>query len=260
MLDISTMTPVEHRGKYYFKRDDLYSVCGVYGGKSRAAFQIVTDAISKKAKGIVTAGSRQSPQCEIISCICEHYKIPCFLFMPPGSDTTVITNINKNSCSTIIRSKVGYNSVIISDAKKYAIENGLYYVPFGMEMKENVDITMKQVENIPPVVKRIVMPVGSGMSMASVLSGLDYFNRTDIEVLGVQVGKDPTKILETYYSINSYPPRINYKIVKSNLDYHKSPEKRNLEGIDLDPIYESKCIPFMKDNDLLWIVGHRIYD
>jgi transposase len=27
--------------------------------------------------------------------------------------------------------------------------------------------------------------------------------------------------------------------------------------IDLDPIYEAKCIPYLQEQDLLWIIGHR---
>ena len=115
---------------------------------------------------------------------------------------------------------------------------------------------MKQVQNIPAEVKRIVVPFGSGMSMACVLNGLTNFGRFDVSVLGVQVGRKSTKNLEKFYD-PFLLGRVDFKLVSSELDYHDSPKETCFCGIDLDPIYESKCIPFMRPGDLLWVVGHR---
>ena len=253
-MNIENITPVESVGKIYVKRDDKFVVCGVCGGKARSAYQLILKGIEAGYKEFVTAGSRMSPQCELISCLCESLGVKCHLFMPKGKDTSVIDNINKNKLSTIHRTKIGYNSVIVKWSKDFAEENGFYYIPFGMECEENIDITMHQVQNLPDGINRIVMPVGSGMSFISVLNGLEYYKKYNINVLGVSVGKDVQKTLEKYLNA----PNISYNIVKSELSYEKEATEFMLGDIELDKIYEAKCLPYLQDGDLLWVVGKRL--
>lgn len=248
------ITRIERRGSIYFKRDDTFNVCGVNGGKARAAYHIINKAINNGANEFVTAGSRQSPQCEIVSEICEHLGVKCHLFMPRGKDTSVIEHINKNKLSTIHRTKVGYNNVIIYNAKKYAEENNYYYIPFGMECEENLEITKHQVKNIPSSVKRIIIPCGSGMSMISVIKGLDYYNMHDKEVIGIIVGKDPKKAFEKFLKDTN----VKYRFITSDIKYSDYVKNNKMLGIELDPIYEAKCKPYLEDGDMLWIVGKRL--
>lgn len=253
------MTPVEYIDGYYFKRDDKYDACGVKGGKARAAYQLIQDGLSKGYNTFVTAGSRMSPQCEIVSHICEWLSLNCHLFMPRGESTSIIKNISKNKKSEIHRCKVGYNSVICHEAKKYAQKNGFYYIPFGMECWDNIEATKHQVANIPVQVKRIVVPCGSGMSMISILKGLEDYGRDDIRVIGIQVGKDPTSNFKKFLGDKcSLFAKYNYDIIKSDTDYHVPATITSFCGIELDPIYEAKCIPFIEKGDLLWIVGKRL--
>jgi len=261
---INELTPIENHGNLYFKRDDMFSVCGVKGGKARSAFSIIRNALignslSNISTSFVTAGSRMSPQCEIVSEICESFGVHCHLFMPRGKDTSVTINIGKNEFSTIHRTKVGYNSVLLHDAKNFAKENNYYYIPFGMECIDNIEVTKHQVKNIPQKVKRIVVPCGSGMSMISIIKGLQYYNRNDIEVVGVVVGKDPHKTFERFLKNDLFSyTNIKYSFEYSVYKYDQVPKELTICGIELDPVYESKCIPFLRDNDLLWIVGHRL--
>lgn len=144
---VDSLTPVIKLGKYYVKRDDLFEVYGVKGGKARSCYQLILDGINKGFTTFITAGSRHSPQCELVSTICENLNVNCILFMPKGKETSVITNINKNTHSQIIRCNAGYNNVLISSAIKYSQEHeNCYYIPFGMEFKENIDVTKQQVK------------------------------------------------------------------------------------------------------------------
>lgn len=252
-ININECTPVEQKGGYYLKRDDKFTVMGVCGGKARSAYQIITKAMQNGFRDFVTAGSRMSPQCELVSYLCESMDVNCHLFMPRGKETSVISNINKNKRSTIHRTKVGYNSVICKNARDYAETNNYFYIPFGMECEENIEVTKHQVVNIPKNIGRIVIPVGSGMSLISVLNGLEFYGMHSIEVLGIQVGKDPSKNLKKYLNA----PNIKYTIIKSDLDYEQFAKEFVLQDVELDRIYEAKCIPYLKKGDLLWIVGKR---
>ena len=261
-VDLLDLTPIEKIGNIYVKRDDKFELFNVKGGKVRSAYMLIQEGIAKGYKDFVTAGSRFSPQCEIISYLCENLGLRCHLFMPNGKDTSVINNINKNSLSKIYRTKVGYNSVICHHAKKFASENKFFYIPFGMECKENIEITKHQVLNIPKDVKRIVIPVGSGMSLISILEGLNYYKMYDKEVIGVSVGKDITnnlkKYLPQYSNLFNNIEKVKFTIIKSTLSYDKMADEYIYNDLELDRIYEAKCLPYIKENDLLWVVGKRI--
>ena len=258
-MEQQILTPVEYKDGIFLKRDDYFTVYNVCGGKARAAHQIITDAMKDGQMVFVTAGSRMSPQCEIVSCICQNLNVDCHLFMPNGKSTSVLESIQANTTSHLHLQKVGYNSVIIHHAMEYAKENGYFYIPFGMECEDNIEITKHQVRNIPKEVRRIVIPCGSGMSMISVIKGLEYYKMYDKEVLGVVVGKKPDGTFGKFLPNDLFNgTHIKYSFVDAGIDYHKSPKTTQVNGVELDPIYESKCIPFLKSMDLLWIVGHRI--
>ena len=77
--DPNAPTPVQRRGELWFKRDDLFEVGGVYGGKVRTCY-----ALAQGAAGLVTAGSRQSPQANIVAQIARVMGIPCRVHTPTG--------------------------------------------------------------------------------------------------------------------------------------------------------------------------------
>lgn len=55
------LTPIEEHGGFLVKRDDLFRVAGVRGGKVRSCWHL-----AQGAEGLVTAGSRSSPQVNIV--------------------------------------------------------------------------------------------------------------------------------------------------------------------------------------------------
>lgn len=254
-MRLDELTPVEYYEDegVWLKRDDMFEIYGVRGGKARSAYQVILELLEQGYKTIVTAGSRQSPQCEIVSFICESMGVDCKLFMPFGGDTSVIINIKNNSHTEIIRVRPGYNNIIVARAREYAENRGCGYVPFGMECARNVEVTSEQVRNIPMECSRVVVPVGSGMSFSSIVTGMSKYG-IEKPLLGVRVGKDPTKIINEYaFGLDL----MDYEIVESSVDYHE-PVEAYVGGYNLDPIYEAKCFEFLKRGDLLWVVGHRV--
>jgi 1-aminocyclopropane-1-carboxylate deaminase/D-cysteine desulfhydrase-like pyridoxal-dependent ACC family enzyme/DNA modification methylase len=241
------LTPVEQRGEYYFKRDDLYCIHGVRGGKVRTCATLAAGST-----GLVTASSRQSPQANIVAHIAKALDIPVRIHTPEGELGEEL-HAAQAAGAEIIQHKAGYNSVIISRAKKDAESTGYKYIPFGMECEEAVVATATQTANIPADIKRIVIPVGSGMSLAGVIKGLQNDGRNDVKILGISVGADPIKRLDKY----AKDWRKFAVIKKSEMNYHKHAPIAQLEGVKLDPVYEAKCLPFLETGDMLWIVGIR---
>ncbi len=244
--DPEEMTPVQQHGNIWMKRDDLFEVGGVRGGKVRTCL-----ALSKGATGLCTAGSRMSPQVNIVAHIAGKLGVPCRLHTPDG-DLSPEVNDAKKCGGEVVQHTPGHNSVIIKRAKDDAIERHWTEIPFGMECEEAVRQTRKQVKNLPPC-KRLVVPVGSGMSLSGILWGLKD-NNIKVPVVGIRVGADPTERLDKFA-----PPewRDMVELIQSKQDYHDPAPESVLDGVQLDPIYESKCLPYIQDGDCLWVVGIR---
>ena len=258
-MNTNDITTVELRGSHYYKREDEFVINGVCGGKARVINEIVTRRMAVGDTNFVTCGSRDSRQCEALAKICEHHGVYSHLFMPSGKDTDISVSIGETKNAVIHRTKVGYNTVLISESRKYAQETGAYYIPFGMGMEETIEIQSNQVANVPKDVKRIVVPCGGGMNMIAIIKGLERYGRTDVEVVGVQVGANPDKTFNTWLQDSLFEKcPIDYVFVKAEGKYGDAAKVTTVDGIELDEMYEAKCIPFLQDGDLLWIVGKKM--
>ena len=246
------VTPIEKHGKIYVKRDDLFMVCGANGAKARAAHSMIKKAIDKGFKSFSTAGSRKSPQINIVAKICEHYGVKFTAHTPKGKLSDELLDAQKSGAK-IIQHKAGYNSVIKARSKEWAKENNAFDVPFGMMHDNAINETAAQVQDIPKKVKRIVIAVGSGINLCGLLKGMER-NNIKIPVLGIVIGAKPEKTLDKYAPENW---RDMVTLKNAGLDYHDEVKDNNFHGIKTDPIYEAKCLKFLKKKDLFWIIGVR---
>ena len=241
-------TPVEEREGVFFKRVDLFMFHKVSGGKVRSSLKLSAEA----TKGLTTAGSRKSPQIQIISEIAKERGLPFLAFAPAGKLTPEL-EFAKNNGADIRQVQYGYNNNIIKHAREAARELDYTYIPFGMEDARVLDKIAEQTENLPENFNRLVISIGSGMTLCGIIKG---FEERDIQkkIIGVRVGANPLKRLD------KYAPnwRSFVTIVESPLDYHKEYKNPVLCGIEMDPIYEAKCIDFVEKGDLVWIVGKGI--
>jgi 1-aminocyclopropane-1-carboxylate deaminase/D-cysteine desulfhydrase-like pyridoxal-dependent ACC family enzyme len=151
----------------------------------------VDNTATRYATGLVTAGSRSSPQVNIVAHIAKTLGIPCRVHTPAGELSPEV-QAAVGAGAEVVQHKAGYNNVIIKRARDDAKARGWREIPFGMECTEAVTQTRGQVASIAEAVragaiKRVVMPVGSGMSLAGVLHGLRGHGLT-VPVVGVVVG------------------------------------------------------------------------
>lgn len=241
------LTPVTEHGGIWIKRDDLFAFGGVRGGKVRTC-RVLADG----DKGLITAGSRSSPQVNIVAHVARAMGVPCRVHVPAGELSPEVAAA-RDAGADVVQHTPGYNTVIVARARDDAANSGWTLIPFGMECEDAVAQTRRQVRNVPADARRIVVPVGSAMSLAGVLWGLADAGLTT-PVVGVCVGADPAARLDRYA-----PPgwRDRVTLVQSGIDYHRPAPETILRGVALDPIYEAKCIPHVRDGDLLWVVGIR---
>lgn len=236
----------------WLKRDDLYERAGVRGGKVRTCWQLARRALEDGRPGLVTAGSRSSPQVNIVAQIGRELGLPVRAYVPSGEPLPEVAAAAEAGAE-IVAVRPGHNSVIRARAREWAEAEGWAHIPFGMECREAVQATAGQVAGLPERLLRLVVPVGSGMSLAGILWGL-LEARPRLPVLGVCVGAWPERRLDTWG-----PPlwRLQVDLVQAREAYAIPAAEHVYEGVELDPIYEAKCLPYLRPGSGLWLVGIR---
>ena len=248
----TALTPVQRYGSYWLKRDDLYEYAGQYGGKVRTCRYIAMQAKAAGARGLVTAGARQSPQVHIVAAVAHQLGMASEAYVPTGAPGPTLEAAADLGC-TLRPTKPGHNSVIRARARDAAAKLGWGHVPFGMECEEAVTMTRQQVANLPTEAAQLVVPVGSGMSLAGILWGLlDY--GLQLPVVGVVCGADPTRRLDKYA-----PPlwRAMCVLHQAGVPYKQHVHVQVPGGPLLDPVYEAKAWPWVTPGSCLWVVGVR---
>ena len=158
----------------------------------------------------------------------------------------MIEKLEKTNAN-IIYEKVGYNNVLNSHAKLNAENLNYKFIPLGMigceEAKKIIMNNTKQLLTDFPETKRIVTVIGSGTTMIGICEYLNYI-KSDTPVLGILVGMDSTKNIakNTTYKY--------YNIIKSEYKYQDK-----IKHEFLNPTYEAKCVPYLKENDTLYVVA-----
>jgi hypothetical protein len=74
-----------------------------------------------------------------------------------------------------------------------------------------------------------------------------------VPVVGVVVGASPVRHLDK----RAPHWRNRCQLVRTGIDFHKRARDARLGDIELDPLFEAKCLRFLKPGDLFWIVGIR---
>jgi 1-aminocyclopropane-1-carboxylate deaminase/D-cysteine desulfhydrase-like pyridoxal-dependent ACC family enzyme len=251
-LSSEALTPWQYESGVWLKRDDLFRVAGVSGGKARTCWQLAHESLVATSLGLVTAGSRYSPQVNIVAHVGAELEVPVLAYVPSGPWSPEV-QLAADAGARVVAVTPGHNSVIRARARQWADEQGWCHIPFGMECQEAVDRTAAQVVNMPEGVRRLVVPVGSGMSLAGILWGLAADQL--VPVLGVCVGANPTRRLDKWA-----PPlwRAMVELVSAEGDYHRPAAVTQWGAVVLDSVYEAKCIPYLRVGDGLWCVGVRL--
>ena len=82
-MDAQYITPVERRGDFWFKREDLYKpydFSPANGSKLRQCQMLVAKNIDKTTNGIITGTSVLSPQAVIAASVAREHGVSCDIF------------------------------------------------------------------------------------------------------------------------------------------------------------------------------------
>jgi hypothetical protein len=167
-----SLTPVQQVGRMWVKRDDLFEYAGVRGGKVRTCRVLAHDGTQL---GLVTAGSRSSPQVNIVAHVAAAMGLACRVHTPLGELSPEVAQAQAMGAEVVQPQGPATTASSCARAKRRRGTEagpGRRTCPFGMECKEAVNATAGQVDNLPlrgpDGLQRIVVPVGSGMSLCGI--------------------------------------------------------------------------------------------
>jgi 1-aminocyclopropane-1-carboxylate deaminase/D-cysteine desulfhydrase-like pyridoxal-dependent ACC family enzyme len=251
--ELTPIQPIEVAdGRAWIKREDTFNVNGSRGGKSRAVLALCQQA-RQLGVGVVTASSRYSPMSSRVARVAEALGVPCRVYLADSKELAEDeADAAAHGAELAKGGKVNYLTALRAKAHKYAQEHGWIEIPFGVESQEYYQGTLAQVRQLPPA-ERIVVTVGSGMTLAAIIAGLDEL-ALDIPVLGVRVGADPSRLLDQWAPANW---RERVEMVSAERDFNEPEAKTRWWGVELDPHYEAKAAPLVRSGDLFWNIAIR---
>jgi hypothetical protein len=157
----------------------------------------------------------------------------------------------------LVKHNVGYLRTLVAKSRADAAEReGWRHIELGLESDEYVETNAPQAANIPREASRVVVCVGSGNGLACVLHGLQRAG-ISVPVLGVRVGLDPEKLLDRRAPEGW---RDVVDLVTSPLGFEERAPTTSIGGVELDPHYEAKCLPFLRPGDCLYVLARRTVD
>lgn len=281
---LGAQTPWENHGGIWFKREDYFAPLG-YGGPNGSKMRQLTWYINKFRPGkthIVTGASIQSPQLSMSAIVGAHYGLRAreIVYSKPE---TVLRHDNPyiaHGFGAVFEFASGpYNPIIqrrvedLTQEKSLVVEYGIT-LPINKYGPDDVrkfhEVGANQTLNLPPEVKRLIMPAGSCNSLTSVILGLSR-NAHNIEEL-FTIGIGPEKrgwMRERLEYIGVDIDRLPFKWNHHSLhDTGYSKYSDHFKGetfstITFHPTYEAKMWRWLRQNDPIvrddetgfWIVG-----
>ena len=279
------LTPVEEHNGMLFKRDDLfmpYEDIELGGGKVRQLIYLLNAMeydLKHNYAGLVTYCSASSPQSIIIAKEANVRKLKSVLCIGKDSKPE-----NLKAKYIPIRLAVDYGCEIRDSAassrnnskKKESLniakKEKLCLVHFGIASEKHIESVIsavaEQVQNIPNKLDALIVPTGSGITLAGILIGLKRYNKIVRKVIAIQISnndriKEINKILYKY----DLEPKYEFH-TSSELVYHKLVVVKINDDFFLNKVYEAKAYKYFLENreelgikenssNLFWCVGNN---
>lgn len=280
-MDKSFITPVEKRGEYWFKREDLYKpydFSPANGSKLRQCQLLVEKNIDKASNGIITGTSVLSPQAVIAASVAKELSVPCKIFYG-GTNMSLLMQkkyphiAEQIGADVSVVSKMAYTSVLAAKAEEFANKNNYFHIRYGFDLRKNldcfIDSVANQVQNTPRDIRSLVITVGSSITLIGVLYGISIYGLNNIENV-YAIGCAPNRIskIQEYASMiyfESGTPlpfhKLHYVDAFNALKGYKyeNTVKEEYQGIVFHPRYEAKTFRWLKQQDikdcLMWVTG-----
>jgi hypothetical protein len=237
----------------FLKREDLYRFGEAKGSKARAC--VTEMRLHEHAPGYVMAASRLSPAVATAAAVAKELGKPIRVHMAKGALTPSVDAAVKSGAEIVWHDK-GLANALSATASDDAVRSGRHYVQWGFQSVLTAKVIADQFtpfgSGVPKEAKRIVVAVDSGLTLAGILHAIQRYESLPRNVLGVVVGKDPTRRVDAFAPVGW---RKHVTFVNSPLSYDTPGVAAHYGAVPLDPFREGKCAPFLESGDLLWVGG-----
>jgi 1-aminocyclopropane-1-carboxylate deaminase/D-cysteine desulfhydrase-like pyridoxal-dependent ACC family enzyme len=276
------LTPVENHAGLWMKREDLHTLNGVNGSKLRACEHLIEQAHARGYKRVVSASSVLSPQSAMAATVAASLGMPCDIILGGTKPHTAVRHpsirLATEAGATFHYIGVGYNPALQSAARKLTAElDGAYLLNYGIAIPPDAateDIRAfhaiggLQVQNLPPEVRTLVVPFGSGNTAAGILYGLCTYYTGVEHVTLMGIGPDRLDWLHGRLSLLNVtlPFPVEHAPLHPHFATYGDVMRETVDGVVMHPTYEGKIIRWAKENQpgwwterdstaCLWVVG-----
>lgn len=248
-------TPLELYGNVHVKREDRYlHPSGARGAKARALDGVFCAMAAAGTKGVAVGVARTSSIPAVVAVVARHYGMVAAIHTAAGRTGGEEFVAARAAGATVHEHRPGYQSVIAARVAAQAATPGWATVQLGLEHPLALAAVAAEAATCPlPDYNRLVVTVGSGMMLASILHGLAR-RGINKPVVGVCVGQDPVARLDRHA-----PPgwRGMVTLVPPATPFNRPAPLFGRLPLRLDPYYEGKAAPHVRDGDLFWVVALR---
>lgn len=253
------LTPVEKFKWFFAKREDKAYYAGPDYPSGSKVRQYMEMAKQWPNAPMIVGCSAHSAMQIYVAAAARQTGVRGIVYTAKRKVRTEATEYAARLGTEIVEVRPAYLSVLRSRARERAATLGTV-VRWDPELA--LLDTMAQVANLPPQVKRVVVPTGSGLTVAGVLAGLAR-QKHKARVLAVAVSDMANRkaILEKARR-KAAGGLLVAKLPDFELTYakggygdwaaHKLPD-----GTILDPYYAAKAYPYLEKGDCLWVPGVR---
>jgi len=261
-------------GVIYYRGDinKPYGENTICGGKVIQARELLyknkSHIIENCNSTVVGQTSVHSTSGTILAAVAQELGFKCIVIVGGSNDKCLFTKNYmmrlakhygadvRNVCGT------GMSGPVMHRLRELCKERNYFNACYSDNYDDVIPCISKEVICIPNELDNLIIPVGSGINMSAILSGIRYFGKKVKRVIGCHVGPDRSdKILEM---CNPLLGSVKFEMQPLNTVYSK-PEYCVLpDGTQLDELYEAKAHKWMTENidtkkekTLFWIVGKR---
>lgn len=260
----SALTPWELRDGRWYKRDDYHrNAYGVNGSKYRACRHMLAGAVVAGYGHVVSANSVLSPQSSICATLAEELGMRCTVVLGATHPASAVKHPNVRiavaaGAELDTACRVAYNGVIQPYAARLAERLGAWQLPYAISLPNEASpaaleaflaVGAAQVVGLPPELRTLVIPFGSGNTTAGILYGLAKHGQGNLErVVLVGVGPDRTAWLYERLAragVGAFTFETLHFPLHGWFTTYAERMPETVDGIVLHPTYEGKAVRFL---------------
>jgi len=268
-----TIDPIDDKEGYSIKRGDAFTLGPLVGSKVRQCLHVVHTHLKHIQEhyngGILTGAGLPSPQTAIVAGVAKYFGLKCAITVPRYDNSKrdfnrINVSLAQKFGATVYGvgnpNPAGYEK----DAKELRKELGYFQVKFGMVGDVAMQPVVRQVQNVPDYIKRIVVISGSGLTALSIMHGLALYKKPTPQVYVVKLSSHFNENYAKWF--DGLLPRWNGALFEATSPYPYRQEVKVDGHPEFDLTYESKAWLWMtkhfppERDTLFWIVGRRCYD